>query len=99
MIVTDTEEILKVELKYPELMASNASELFFSRYNTLKDRRKNLSEQRMKMNIEEQEIKALESELKKLSEMFNITYKTKEINEIKNESLLSIINREDARNN
>lgn len=99
MIVTDTEEILKVEPKYPELMASNVSELFLSRYNNLRNRRRSLSEQRMKMNIEEQEIKSLELELKKLSEMFNITYKTKEINEIKNESLLSIVNREDARNN
>jgi len=98
MVITDRETIASATPLFPDMMSEGAEKAFIEKFNTLKKMRHELSELRVRAMTLEQELKPLEADFQQLSKMFDIKYKEKEIQEIKNECMLGVFNKDDARN-
>lgn len=98
MIVTDSTIIESAIPKYPELMSTDAEDKLKKAFYNLKESKSKLSKLRMKVIELEAKVKEEEDFYRNISDLFEITFAKKEIQEIKNTVNIGIINPSDYRN-
>ena len=98
MVVTDNTIIESAIPKYPELMSSDAEDKLKKAFYNLRESKSKLSKLRMEVIELETKVKKEEESYKNISDLFEITFAKKEIQEIKNTVNMGIINPSDYRN-
>lgn len=98
MIVTDNTIIESAIPKYPELMSTDAEDKIKKVFYNLKEDESKLSKLRMEVIELEAKVKKEEELYRNISNLFEITFAKKEIQEIKNAVNMGIINPSDYRN-
>nr|DAG89248.1 MAG TPA: hypothetical protein [Crassvirales sp.] len=98
MIVTDSTIIESAIPKYPELMSTDAEDKIKKVFYNLKEDESKLSKLRMEVIELEAKVKKEEELYRNISNLFEITFAKKEIQEIKNAVNMGIINPSDYRN-
>lgn len=98
MIVTDSTIIESAIPKYPELMSTDAEDKIKKVFYNLKEDESKLSKLRMEVIKLEAKVKKEEELYRNISNLFEITFAKKEIQEIKNAVNMGIINPSDYRN-
>lgn len=98
MVIDDKTRIKSVTAKYPDMMAEGAAEQFKMQYYDLVERKNKLAERRMEVIKEEQELKEKEAYFQIISELFDVEFEKENIEEIREECNLGIINPTDYRN-
>lgn len=98
MIVTDSTIIESAIPKYPELMSTDAEDKLKKAFYNLKEDESKLSKLRMEVIELEAKVKKEEELYRNISNLFEITFAKKEIQEIKNAVNMGIINPSDYRN-
>ena len=98
MVVTDSTIIESAIPKYPELMSTDAEDKLKKAFYNLKESKSKLSKLRMKVIELEAKVKEEEDLYRNISDLFEITFAKKEIQEIKNTVNIGIINPSDYRN-
>lgn len=98
MLIDNRYEISNIELKYPSLMAENAKQQIEKMYYDLLSRKEHLTNLRTDVMRLEQELKKAQEAFNDLSVFFDITFAQKEIEEVKGEHNLLVINPTDYRN-
>lgn len=98
MIITDNSTIESIKSKYPELTKEGSEEDVKVAFYDMKEAKDKLAEARMDIIILERIVKEKESYFRKVSEFFDITFGKQEIEEIKNDVGMAIINPTDYRN-
>lgn len=98
MIVTDNTIIESAIPKYPELMSTDAGDKVKKVFYNLKEDESKLSKLRMEVIELEAKVKKEEELYRNISNLFEITFAKKEIQEIKNAVNMGIINPSDYRN-
>lgn len=92
----DTNKLLEVKLKYPELMSEQAAEIIFNLHKELKDKEDLLSKTRMSIYDLEKEVKILKNKLQDLQPIINLSYEERDVKTIKNKCNILIDNPTDA---
>ena len=98
MFINDNEKIKEVQFKYPALMSEDATQRVREMFDSIVNERKALADMRMEVMRREQELKEREKEFQSLSSIFTLVFEKREIQEIRNECNLSIVNPSDYRN-
>ena len=98
MVVTDSTIIETAIPKYPELMSTDAEDKLKKVFYNLKEDKSKLSKLRMEVIELEAKVKKEEELYRNISNLFEITFAKKEIQEIKNAVNMGIINPSDYRN-
>ena len=98
MVVIDNTIIESATPKYPELMSSDAEDKLKKAFYNLKESKSKLSKLRMEVIELETKVKKEEESYRNISDLFEITFAKKEIQEIKNTVNMGIINPSDYRN-
>lgn len=98
MLIDNRYEISNIELKYPSLMAENAKQQIEGMYYDLLSRKEHLTNLRTDVMRLEQELKKAQEAFNDLSVFFDITFAQKEIEEVKGEHNIVVINPTDYRN-
>ena len=98
MIITDNSIIESVKYKYPELTKKGAEDEVKAAFYNMKEAKNKLAKIRMEIINLEKEVRDKESHFRNISEFFDITFGKQEIEEIKNNIEMGIINPTDYRN-
>lgn len=98
MLIDNRYEISNITLKYPSLMAEDAKQKIKDMYYDLLSRKEHLTDLRTEVMRLEQELKKEQETFNELSVFFDITFAQKEVEEIKEEHNLLVINPTDYRN-
>lgn len=98
MVITDNSVIVSAVPKYPNIMAPNSEDYIKSEFERLNMKKSEIAELHMKIMTMEQELEIEEKEFRNKAELFDITYGTREIDEIHNSVCLGIVNPSDRRN-
>lgn len=88
----------EITLKYPDYMAEDAIEKIKSLFNEVEMKRKEVADLRMKATFLEQELKEKERTLNLFTPLLDIRMENQNIEGVKNECNLGIINHSDYRN-
>lgn len=98
MQIRDFTIIKSAQPIYPDILSEDAENKLIGLFNDVKSKKKELSSLRKEIIVLEQELKNAENKYNEISHLFNIEFETKEIEEIKEECMLGVFNKEDARN-
>lgn len=98
MLIDNRYEISNIELKYPSLMAEDAKQKIKDMYYSLLSHKEHLTDLRTEVMRLEQELKKEQETFNELSVFFDITFAQKEIEEVKGEHNIVVINPTDYRN-
>lgn len=96
MQVIDKTKLQDITFKYPSIMADDAKEKILEKYNEILTLKDQLADDRMRILEMEKVLKEKEKEFRELSTLCSFEFATKQVNQIRNEVSILIVNPNDA---